>query len=88
MQCRLAVGILIDEDSYDHEILPGSFHHRTAPTYQASRGTEASITAVPPPGGQVVQDAWIQATFLDQRLRSGKEHPVDDSGLDGSADVG
>lgn len=85
MQCRLAVGILIDEHSYDHEILPGSFHHRTAPTYQASRGTEASITAVPPPRGRVVQDSWIQATFLDQRLRSGGERPVDDLGVDEGA---
>src|SRR6185312_17199762 len=52
----------------DDETPPSSFHRSPAPTYQTSRGTEASITAVPPPRGQVVQDSWIQAPFLGQRL--------------------
>ena len=71
LQCSVEDDILTYKGSYADKIAPSFFHHSAALTCQTSRGTEGSITALPPPKGRVVQDSWLQAAFLGQDLKSG-----------------
>lgn len=54
--------------AHDDENPSSLFHYHTAPTSQASRGKEVSISAIPHAKGRVVQDPWIQASFVGERL--------------------